>query len=241
MIACGASRPGSRHGIALKIWVSVLLLSVGAYLGLSLWRLYDKRYQETPSNLLLEQAGFEVGDFELTERSGRTFQAKELAGQIWVASFFFSGCPNGQCPMLNHAIADLLTGELADEPVTFVSITVDPANDTPEKLQGYADVYIQPRKLDPQRWLFLTQAQGSEEVIGAICRSRFRVSFAKAAHSMKLALVDQQGVVRGYYSSSDPVDLKRLKRKVQDLKQHPPAQPADAARSPKGRSPKDAA
>jgi cytochrome oxidase Cu insertion factor (SCO1/SenC/PrrC family) len=205
----------------------VLLLGLAAYVGLTLWRAYDRRYQETPSNLVLEQAGFEVGEFELTERSGRTFKASELLGQIWVASFFFSACPNGQCPMLNHAIADQLAGDLADEPVTFVSITVDPANDTPEKLRGYADVYLTPRKLDPQRWLFLTQAQGSEEVIGAICQSRFRVSYAKAAHSMKLALVDQQGVVRGYYSSADPVDLKRLKRKIQELKQQPAKAPGE--------------
>jgi cytochrome oxidase Cu insertion factor (SCO1/SenC/PrrC family) len=228
-----ARRPN--RSMAVKVWVSVLLLALAAYGGVTLWRIYDRRYRETPSNMAVERAGFNVGDFELTERSGRTFHSRELAGQIWVASFFFRACPNGQCPRLNHAIGDLLEGDLANEPVKFVSITVDPANDTPDMLAAYADLFIKPRGIDQDRWLFLTQAQGSDEVIGAICQSRFRVSYAKAAHWAKVILVDQQGTVRGHYSSDDPVDLKRLQRKIQELRQQPPAEKAPGER-PSGKT-----
>ena len=213
-------RPPSSSLTALKIWLSVLLLGLAAYGGVTLWRIYARQHQENRPPVMVEQADFPVGEFELTERSGRPFHSQELLGQIWVASFFFGSCP-GECPMLNNRIADLLAGDLADEPVKFVSISVDPKIDTPQRLAEYADVYIRPRKLDPGRWLFLTQAQGSDEVVGAICQGSFHVPFARASHWMKLVLVDQQGYVRGNFSNADPVDLKRLKKKIQELRQQP--------------------
>jgi cytochrome oxidase Cu insertion factor (SCO1/SenC/PrrC family) len=157
-----------------------------------------------------------VGEFELTERSGQPFRSKDMLGQVWIASFFFSECPF-QCKILNQNIADLLAGELAPEPVKVVSITVDPKKDTPERLVGYAEGFTQRQKIDPERWLFVTHAQGSEAVVGAICKSRFRVPFAQALHTEKLLLIDQQGLVRGYYNAGDAADTKRLKRKIGEL------------------------
>ena len=110
----------------------------------------------------------------------------------------------------------------AEEPIKVVSITVDPVRDTPQRLRSYAETFIERRKIDPQRWLFVTHAQGSEQAIGAICQGSFRVAFARAAHSEKLVLVDQQGIVRGYFSPADALDVKRLKRKIQELRQQPP-------------------
>jgi protein SCO1/2 len=212
--------PPSSSLTALKIWLSILLLGLAAYGGVTLWRIYARQDNVPP--VVVQQADFPVGEFELTERSGRPFNSKELLGQIWVVSFFFGSCPS-ECPMLNNRIADLIAGELADEPVKFVSISVDPKIDTPQRLTAYADVYLQPRKIDPGRWLFLTQAQGSDEVVGAISQGSFHVPFARATHWMKLILVDQQGYVRGNFSNADPVDLKRLKKKIQELHQRPPA------------------
>jgi len=217
-----AASGGASSLTAVKIWLSVLLLAVAAYGGWTMWRWYSlSRRPDNHSEVLLEEVDFSVGRFELTERSGRKFNSGELAGQIWVASFFFASCP-GPCAILNGQIAELAS-EMADEPVTFVSITVDPENDTPQKLGAYAESYIKRANIDPERWLFLTHAHGSEEVIGAICQSRFRVPFAKADHWMKLILVDQQGRVRGHYSATDTTELNRLKRKIQDLRKNPPA------------------
>src|SRR5437773_1019074 len=128
-------------------------------------RLYDRQNQDRSPPIVAEQLNFPVGEFELTERSGRKFNSKELLGEIWVASFFFGSCPS-QCPMMNNQIADQIAGDLASEPVKFVSISVDPKVDSPRRLAEYAELYTKPRRIDPQRWLFLTQAQGSGAVVG---------------------------------------------------------------------------
>lgn len=221
-----------RGSVALRVWASVFLLALAAYGGLTLWRMYDasrRPYVNQP--VYVEETGFQVADFTLTERSGRPFHSQELAGQIWVASFFYAGCP-GQCVMLNQAIADQLGGDLAKEPtptqpVKFVSISVDPQNDTPERLSEYADRYLQSRKIDAGRWLFLTDPRGSREVIGAVSQASFKVPFSMLDHSSKLILVDQQGMVRGYYAATNPEDLKRLRKQIRELHEKPPT--ADSA------------
>ncbi len=228
---------GSPRLTALKIWLSVLLLGLAAYGGLTLWRIYSAKEPDNHSEVLLDRLNLPVGEFELTERSGRTFNSKELLGQIWVVSFFYADCP-GACTILNHRIGDLIAGDFAKEPVKFVSISVDPKKDSPHRLVSYAETYVKPRKIDPERWLFLTQAEGSEEMLGAICQSRFGLPFARAAHSEKLVLVDQQGTVRGYYIAGDESEIKRLKRKIEELHAHPPAAKDAAGKDAAG---KDAA
>ncbi len=198
-----------------------MLLAVAAYGGLKLWRIYqDRKTPDFQPPMAFVEVDFPVEEFELTERSGQPFRSKDMLGQVWLASFFYGDCPF-QCTILNHRIADLLAGELADDPVKLVSITVDPKKDTPQRLSSYAKTFIQ-QKIDPQRWLFVTHAQGSEQAIGAICQGSFRVAYARAAHSEKLVLVDQQGIVRGYFNPADALDVKRLKRKIHDLRQQPP-------------------
>src|SRR5262249_57999403 len=99
IVARGAASPPRLT--ALKIWLSILLLGLAVYGGVTLWRVYGKIKEEKHAVQLVE-LNFPVGEFELTERSGRTFNSKELLGQIWVASFFFGSCPTGDCPRLNN-------------------------------------------------------------------------------------------------------------------------------------------
>ncbi len=75
----------------VKIWVSFLLLAVGAYGGYLFYKSRNtdapiRNYGEQPAQL----AGFEVGDFALTERSGQEFHTSDMKGQVWVVSFFSS-------------------------------------------------------------------------------------------------------------------------------------------------------
>ncbi len=88
--------------------------------------------------------------FTLTERSGATISSKELAGQPFVASFFFSKCP-GSCKQQNDQMR-LLQQKYRDAPIRLVSISVDPENDSPEVLSAYADGY----GADKNKWLFFT-------------------------------------------------------------------------------------
>jgi protein SCO1 len=175
----------------------------------------------------------EVGDFALTERSGRTVRQSDLLGKVWIASFVFTRC-TGECPQISRTVKQLQE-DLADYPdVRFVTFTVDPKTDNREKLQAYAKNY----GADPERWLFLT---GEEDEIYRLIHEKFHLAArqrqgeerqpgAEVEHQQKLVVVDRHGHIRGYYdgmilSASRSVDpegdyqanLKKLKAKVVSL------------------------
>jgi protein SCO1/2 len=82
--------------------------------------------------------------------------------------------------------------------VRFVSITVDPARDTPEVLAAYA-------KRQGARegfWHFLT---GEQEKLHDLCRNQFKLGNVDGSleHSTRFVLVDRQGRIRAYYRSFD--------------------------------------
>jgi cytochrome oxidase Cu insertion factor (SCO1/SenC/PrrC family) len=155
-----------------------------------------------------------VGDFAFTERSGRTVTQDSLRGKVWIAACFFTCCTES-CPQLSGALARL-QHELADEPdVRLVSLTVDPAHDTPATLNRYAETY----RADAERWLFLT---GSPEGVRSFVQGRLHLGAVanpgpgvtagnRVLHSPKLTLIDREGRIRGYFDGTDPAAVGRLR------------------------------
>jgi len=139
----------------------------------------------------------EVPAFELTDQAGRPFRSRErLTGKVWAACFIFTSC-NGPCPRMTAQMRKVqdATRELAD--FSLVSFTIDPENDTPPKLAGYAARF----KADHTRWSFLT---GDPAVLRSIGVDTFHLADPqdKLAHSSRFALVDRHGRIRGYYDTA---------------------------------------
>lgn len=156
-------------------------------------------------------------DFALTERSGRTVGSSDLRGHVWVVNFIFTRCPD-VCPALTAQMATLqrTLPEDATDPVRIVSLSVDPAHDTPPVLQAYAA-----RAGAGPSWLFLT---GSRDAVAGLLRDGFQVAFADdgppeapITHSDRVALVDRELRIRGYYRPRDDGELDRLTRDVRAL------------------------
>ncbi len=157
----------------------------------------------------------ELPDFSLIERSGRTVTRADLAGQVWIADFIFTQCP-GICPLLSANMAKVQRA-LRDAQVDarLVSISVDPANDTPQALSEYAKRY----SAEPDRWLFLT---GERDALHTLIGKGFLLSVAERSpdeaadtgelitHSDRFVLVDRQARIRGYYHGTDDAALARL-------------------------------
>lgn len=199
---------------AVRFWLSLLLMALAAYGIYTGWKVYGRlSARDEPAIAVapkVEIIGRQVQPFKLTERSGREFDSQELEGQVWVASFFFSSCP-GACIKMNNTIAHLQE-ELKDTgaKVKFVSISVDPDNDSPEVLQKYANHF----GADPDRWLFLT---GPADEIRRLANDDFQVAFGRSSHSDRLMLVDRHGKVQGAYSAIEDASMVLLKRKLAEL------------------------
>lgn len=163
----------------------------------------------------LQQTFWPVGEFTLTERNESTVTAADLVGKVWVADFFYSTCP-GPCPMLSSRLSEVQRQIGNDDRVRLVSISTDPEKDTPAVLRQYAQ-----RFAASERWLFLT---GEKDAIRELALKGFKLPFAETPngpepiiHSTRLILVDQTGMIRGFYEGAGDVlpdelirDLRRL-------------------------------
>lgn len=107
-------------------------------------------------------AGVSVPDEELVDQDGATVRLRELAkDHVMAVNFIFTTCTTICSPMT--AIFGRLQAELGDSlerDVRLVSISLDPAVDTPERLKRYADKFNRRRG-----WIFLT---GSPERVARV-------------------------------------------------------------------------
>jgi protein SCO1/2 len=106
--------------------------------------------------------------------------------------------------------------------VAFVSITVDPAHDTPEVLARYARAAG-----GGDNWMFLT---GSQDALYRLAVEGFKLGVEEVPpdrrpeaggpflHSSHFVLVDGRGRVRGYYDSTDDEALGRLRRDLASVR-----------------------
>jgi cytochrome oxidase Cu insertion factor (SCO1/SenC/PrrC family) len=181
---------------------------------------------------------YPVGEFSLTERSGKTITDKDLRGKVWIGSFIFTRC-NGPCPAVTNTTARLqadLKNEMKAGKVALVTFTVDPAHDDLKALNEYANI----RQADPNNWLFLT---GDEKTVHKLLQEQFKQAVernvdpdakpgAEYVHSTKLVLVDKNGVIRAMFdglANSKFVDgqerfeagLARLQERVRELLKEP--------------------
>ena len=146
-------------------------------------------------------------DYALVDQQGRPFGPDTLRGKVWIAGFVFTTCPSS-CPVVTKAMHDLR--ERLDRygvDVEMVSFTVDPAHDTPEVLAAY----MAEQELPTEHWRFVT---GEPTAVLRLVRHGFKLGVGEReadpegiaydiAHSTKLALVDGDGGVRGFYGISD--------------------------------------
>src|SRR5512138_2184239 len=110
-----------------------------------------------------------VPDFRLVDQSGMPFGPARLAGRVWIADFVFTRCPD-VCPRMTERLVAVhrALGERAD----VVSVSVDPAYDTPERLAAFARTH----GAESPRWHFLTG--DSRHVQEAVLRG-FKIAFSR--------------------------------------------------------------
>ena len=147
-------------------------------------------------------------EFELTQRDGTLVSSRDLRGQPYVVSFFFSTCPS-VCKLQNEKLQQLQT-EFQGEPVRLLAISVDPEVDTPEVLTEYAKRY----KADEDQWLFFTGDMLNIRRVGA---EMYGVAVDRKFHTEKFILVGADGKVIRYYRWTDPGQFKQLQDEIRSL------------------------
>jgi cytochrome oxidase Cu insertion factor (SCO1/SenC/PrrC family) len=138
-----------------------------------------------------------------------------VTGKVTLFAFIYTACSDARgCP-LALATMHALKAAIAQDPrlreqVRFVSMSFDPAYDTPQAMRSYGGIDARPNARP--RWHFLTSRSARElnpVLLGFGQDMRAGDSAAAAGgamdrapleHLLKIYLVDQQGTVREIYS-----------------------------------------
>tara|TARA_B100000795_G_C22619689_1_gene368355 strand:- start:4 stop:684 length:681 start_codon:yes stop_codon:yes gene_type:complete len=168
-------------------------------------------------------ADYIIDNFSFINQDNETINNDSLNGSIYVANFFFTSCPS-ICPIMTRNMSYVQDKLSAFPNIRFLSHTVDPTNDTPEKLNGYVDL-MQGKNIsiNLSNWDFVT---GNKDKLYKMAASYFvNASVDSLApggflHSEYFILVDKQGRVRsgidkngnvvGAYDGTNEVQMKDL-------------------------------
>lgn len=154
-------------------------------------------------------------DMTLTNQAGEPVRLGDFRGQVLVLTFIYTRCPlPNYCPRMSKQFATLQPKlrEQFGTRVHLLSVSFDPAYDTPTVLRNYASKYTD--RLDT--WTFAT---GDSTEIGRIT-SHFGV-FTKRedgqiTHNLTTAVIGSDGTVRRLFRGNDwtPEDVLRAVRRV---------------------------
>ena len=106
------------------------------------------------------EVGENIPDFVLFDQDGHVVQSNRFHGKKVMINFIFSRCPvANMCPAatLKMMATQKLAKAQGVSDIEFVSITLDPAYDTPGVLRAYADE----RGIDTANFSFLTGPEGA--------------------------------------------------------------------------------
>ncbi|MFM7750705.1 MAG: SCO family protein [Opitutaceae bacterium] len=156
------------------------------------------------------EVGEGAPDFTLYDQDGRLVQGSRFRGRQIMLNFIFSRCPvPTMCPAATAKMITVqrLAREAGVRDLELISITLDPANDTPGVLRDYAAV----RGIDTSNFSFLTGPEGAIRDLltqfGVITQLQGDI----LQHTLATLLIDPQGRIahRTDGSQWEPQDFVR--------------------------------
>jgi len=172
---------------------------------------------------VIGEVDYSIDDFSFINQDNETITKDSLTGSIYVANFFFTSCPS-ICPIMTRNMSYLQDKLSVFPNIRFLSHTVDPVNDTPDKLKSYVNVMQQKNiNINLSNWDFVT---GDKDKLYESAANYFvNASVDSLApggflHSEYFILIDKQGRVRsgidkngnavGAYDGTNEVQMKDL-------------------------------
>lgn len=158
-----------------------------------------------------------VGGFSLYDTDSVLVNEKVVEGKIYVVDFFFSTCTT-ICPKMSNQLMRVQHTYGDEKDVAVLSFTVDPLNDSPERLKAYAAKH----KAKKGFWYFLT---GEKEQIYSLAKNSYFLNAVEGdgtgdafLHSEQFLLIDKEKRIRGLYDGTNHFEVKRLIEDIAALK-----------------------
>jgi protein SCO1 len=150
-------------------------------------------------------------DCHFTNELGEAASLGRYRGGVLAFTFFFTSCPFPNfCPRLTSNFAEtaaqLRHTQGAPARWQLLSISFDPKNDTPQRLQDYA----KNAHYDPGHWSFLTGDPAQISKLADLFGETYWTEGGSISHNLRTVVVDARGRVRkifqgGNWTSADLV------------------------------------
>jgi protein SCO1/2 len=159
-----------------------------------------------------------VGDFKLVNQNNDSVSLGTYKGKILIVNFFYSKGDNYGVNFANKAIKAFEAAYGSNQVINFVSLSIDPRNDSPEVLSAYA------KRLDakPGKWDLLTG--DSTQIYNLVNKQLFVDALqenvdgtTKFIYSNLFVLLDTQHRIRGYYETTSQEALSKLDDEIKVL------------------------
>ena len=168
-----------------------------------------------------------AADGALLDAAGKATSLRELTrGRVTILSFIYTRCASAKaCPMATGVLMDLheLSAghpELAKN-VRLVSMSFDPAHDTPERMRAYSMLGSERPSAAP--WHFVTARSEAElqPLLAAYDQAVDRKAnptdpTGPLNHTLRVYLIDREGRIRNIYSSGT-LDVRLVLADVRTL------------------------
>ena len=180
----------------------------------------DVELEMVDPSMLRVGFGHKIGSFSMLNQDGKTITLDEVKGKVHVAEYFFTHCQS-ICPLMNVKMQRVHKRFKANDDLKILSFTVDPVNDTVQRMKWYANKH----NATGSNWHFLT---GEKEDLYHLARTSYFVLKPAEArnlgdagsdfiHTNNFVLVDQKLRIRGYYDGTDPKEVDQMMHDIELL------------------------
>lgn len=156
------------------------------------------------------QVGQQVPDFKLVNQGGHTVHLSQYRGKALLITFIYTRCPLSDfCPKMSRNFAEIDAALQKDSKLYanthLLSISFDPAYDSPAVLRSYGGAYTGKYTNEKfQHWEFAAPAKDDLKELDRF----FNVGVTQGEgatlnHSLSTILLDRSGRIAGWYPGGD--------------------------------------
>ncbi len=154
-------------------------------------------------------AGDEVPNFKLLNQSGKTISLGQFKGKVLVATFIYTRCALAEyCPRMSRNFAEI-DKALAADPSLYgkthlLSISFDPAYDTPAVLRSYGGAYTgRYTKETFEHWDFAAPSVKDLDPVTHYFGVGVTPDGKTLDHSLSTIVIDKNGRIAAWFPTND--------------------------------------
>ena len=148
-----------------------------------------------------------VPDFELINQNGRHIRLAQYRGLTLLLTFIYTRCPfPDYCPRVNHEFATI-DAQLRAQPPLYrathiISISFDPAHDTPKVLRRFGRPYAGQGAIPFAHWEFAVAPAAQLPSLANFFGFTYKEEGGLITHSLSTAIIGPDGrIVRWYHGN----------------------------------------